>query len=546
MSIGVFPRDPQRERSLVLQWVLLGSLIVIEGALISARFDAAPLEEGVPRWWAGILGQVGVLVPLGIALWTATVLFAGTRLRRELMAAVLADHGCSRWPLLVGHLAAFAVFFYLTAVVFEGSLDDGSALPAVWAVVWLLAGVATLATWALTILPAAVLPTVARRLGPILPVSIAVGIAAWGAGDITASWWDALQHSTLWAVHGLLAPVIPDLIFEPGQHLIGTDQFLIEITQKCAGYEGMGLMAVFLGAYLWLFRQTLRFPHALLLLPIGLCLAWWANVVRIAALVGIGTWASEAIAVGGFHAYSGSILYCSLALGLAYASQRVRFFAADAVPAAAFVRTDATAAYLAPLLALVATGMVTGMFTTDAIDSYYPLRVLVAIGVLWWFHPVYGDLRFTWSWEAAGIGAAVFLLWALLAPTPDPTPGPPWPADLTRGATAAWFGIRLIGAVLIVPLAEELVFRGYLLRRLVDADFRSVGAAQFSWLAVLGSSLLFGVMHERLIAGTLTGMCYAFAFYRRGNLADAVLAHAVTNAVLAIYVLATGHWWLWN
>jgi hypothetical protein len=33
--------------------------------------------------------------------------------------------------------------------------------------------------------------------------------------------------------------------------------------------------------------------------------------------------------------------------------------------------------------------------------------------------------------------------------------------------------------------------------------------------------------------------------YRRGELSDAVAAHAITNALIAAYVLATGAWTLW-
>ena len=96
-----------------------------------------------------------------------------------------------------------------------------------------------------------------------------------------------------------------------------------------------------------------------------------------------------------------------------------------------------------------------------------------------------------------------------------------------------------------VPIAEELAFRGFLYRRLVDADFERVSFRQFTWVAFAVSSVLFGVMHGRWLAGTLAGMCYALVMYRRGELGDAIAAHAITNAMIAAYVLATGHWLLW-
>jgi len=109
-----------------------------------------------------------------------------------------------------------------------------------------------------------------------------------------------------------------------------------------------------------------------------------------------------------------------------------------------------------------------------------------------------------------------------------------------------WVVVRVIGAVVTVPLAEELAFRGYLARRLVAREFERVPLGRFSWLAFLGSSLAFGALHQRFVAGTLAGMLYAVAVYRRGALTDAVVAHAATNALLAFYVLATGSWFLWE
>src|SRR5437773_1568880 len=100
------------------------------------------------------------------------------------------------------------------------------------------------------------------------------------------------------------------------------------------------------------------------------------------------------------------------------------------------------------------------------------------------------------------------------------------PATSNRNPTAAYVAPLL--AIVAAPVAEELAFRGYLTRRLIAADFRSVPLGRFSWLSFVVSSVLFGLMHDRLLAGTLAGMLYALALYRRGELCDPVLAHATT------------------
>ena len=69
---------------------------------------------------------------------------------------------------------------------------------------------------------------------------------------------------------------------------------------------------------------------------------------------------------------------------------------------------------------------------------------------------------------------------------------------------------------------------------------------RFSVVAVVLSSLAFGLLHgERWIVGTVAGLLYAGVYLRRGRIGDAVIAHAVSNAVLAACVLLGGKWFLW-
>jgi hypothetical protein len=56
----------------------------------------------------------------------------------------------------------------------------------------------------------------------------------------------------------------------------------------------------------------------------------------------------------------------------------------------------------------------------------------------------------------------------------------------------------------------------------------------------------FGLLHGRWFAGTLAGMAYAAALYRRGHMGEAVYAHMTTNALIAAYVLRIGRWSMWS
>ena len=145
------------------------------------------------------------------------------------------------------------------------------------------------------------------------------------------------------------------------------------------------------------------------------------------------------------------------------------------------------------------------------------------------------------------LGTAAFAVWVALEGVAIPKldspvtvvdgPGMPEGTWMT-----AWLFFRVVGSVLTVPLAEELAFRGYLTRRLIKAEYWSLPVGIFTWSSFLLSSALFGMLHGRWIAGTLSGMIFAIALYRRHELTDAVVAHATTNALIALFVLtrATG------
>jgi CAAX prenyl protease-like protein len=111
--------------------------------------------------------------------------------------------------------------------------------------------------------------------------------------------------------------------------------------------------------------------------------------------------------------------------------------------------------------------------------------------------------------------------------------------------TSFWILFRIVGAVVVVPIAEELAFRGYLLRKLVAADFEKVPATRFTWFSFVASSVLFGLMHQSWLAGTIAGAAFAMAVYHRGRLSDAVVAHMTANALIAATAIGFGWWDLW-
>jgi exosortase E/protease (VPEID-CTERM system) len=308
------------------------------------------------------------------------------------------------------------------------------------------------------------------------------------------------------------------------------------------------LISAFIAAYLWIYRSDYRFPAALVLLPVGIASSWLLNAVRITALIIIGQW-DERAAVTGFHTVAGWIFLNLSAFGLVCASRRVRWIThideADKHHER-FAAPNPGTPYLMPLLLAISAAMLTSPFAVG-FDLSYPIKVILPAIAIWWYRDRIGATLLGFSWAGIAAGAVCFLLWIALA-TPDHAADATFAAHLYSLPTlmlGGWILFRIAGAVVTVPLAEELAFRGYLMRKVIAPGFESVPFDRFTWPSFIISSVAFGALHQSWIAGVIAGGLFAIAIYYRGRLADAITAHATANALLAVYVMATGSWSLW-
>ena len=114
---------------------------------------------------------------------------------------------------------------------------------------------------------------------------------------------------------------------------------------------------------------------------------------------------------------------------------------------------------------------------SSGFDRLYAFRVLAMAGVLWYFRKTYAGWRWTWNWGAFALGVVVFAVWMALEPSSKSTSEDVLATGLLSmptGWTVIWLIFRIVGSVVTVPLAEELAFRGYLMRRLIATDFEAV------------------------------------------------------------------------
>ena len=104
---------------------------------------------------------------------------------------------------------------------------------------------------------------------------------------------------------------------------------------------------------------------------------------------------------------------------------------------------------------------------------------------------------------------------------------------------------KLLGSAFVIAAAEELFFRGFLYRWLRKSDFLSIPLvrydAQIFWAVVV----VFGLEHDRWLAGMMAGAVYGWLVLRTGRLMPSVVAHAVTNLVLGLYVIVSHQYGFW-
>jgi len=546
---------PVTSKRLAIRWMVLLAIMAFELIVITARYEVPLLSVNNANWSAWLFHFSKEIWSLSLWIFCACFLIVSPRLK-VILGNLQEQSSDYRWLVwLAFHILAFIAFAIITALIFETPTNP-TRLSAPWFTGWFALASATLRLWLLALAPGRFWLRLIRQEQMSLLLGCLLGLCAWMLIGMLVrqeaplgqkEFWNSLAVPTLQLVHSLLGWVYSDLVYQPERFLLGTADFQVEISYACSGIEGISLITVFLAIYLWLFRKELRFPQAFWLFPLGIITVWLANALRIAILVVIGASFSSEIAAWGFHRQAGWIAFTLIALGAIALSNRLQFFAATQPDVPVRTAKPLAAALLVPFLVLMAVSMVSSAFSSG-FDTLYPLRVVAIVIALYYFRKAYAGLDWRWTWHAPAIGGAVFIIWILLEPDIDSskTALSQGLAELTSGSAAAWLVFRVLGSVITVPLAEELAFRGYLIRKLIAKDFENVPLVQFSWFSFMLTSVLFGLLHERWIAGTLAGMCYALALYRRGQISDAVIAHMTTNALIAIFVLTQARWSLWS
>lgn len=210
-----------------------------------------------------------------------------------------------------------------------------------------------------------------------------------------------------------------------------------------------------------------------------------------------------------------------------------------------------TALRVAPFVLFVMFTALQGRFGVESAFYLYGAKTLVGAGLLWLIWPLVGEMRWAWSARAVGVGIAVFVLWVGIDPWYPhlDASAVPWNPFKTfgEGSALAWglVMLRWVGSTLVVPPLEEVFYRSWLYRYVESARFHELPLRFLGWRAFLVSSVVFGLAHNEWLAGILCGMAYQWLVVKRGDLGEAMTAHAVTNFLLGGWVLWRGAWNFW-
>jgi CAAX prenyl protease-like protein len=221
-------------------------------------------------------------------------------------------------------------------------------------------------------------------------------------------------------------------------------------------------------------------------------------------------------------------------------------------------RTKVTA-FVAPMAAFIALlglksalGSRRGGFWFEHAEYWiFPLQTVVCGALVWRFWRAYELRRPRQFGFGVAIGVVVFVLWILPQMAlgfPPRTDG--FNPDLFIAQPILYWPtviFRFLRLMVVVPLVEEIFWRGFLLRYLISERFNEVPFGRFSWLSFLAVTVAFTLSHSMpdWAAAAVTGALYNWVAYRTKSLATCVITHAVTNGLLGAWIIWTKQWGFW-
>lgn len=524
------------------------TLLAAEMLLLSNLVDAQTLPQtGV---LSAILAEAGNLLKWVVVALGILALMLAKDFQARVSGLLQGDVVKPLTVTLPVHLLFFGLFATVTYYYFG---DHAAAAPdsrgEQWlGLLWLLLTVPVVFSWLALISDLRSWAVFAREEKIALLVSVGGGAVVLALGIVAQQLWESMADITMRASSWGLALFYDDLLIDTEKKYLGVSGFWVEIAPECSGIEGMVLALAVTLVYLFLSRDFLRFPHSFVLLPLAVLLAAVLNIVRVVALIIIGAEVSVDIAVGGFHSVGGWISSVLVALLIVFVftkwgwiQRKDKQQVGAEYPLAA--DADLAQAILLPFIVFLGMTLFSGIFAQD-FDYYYPIKVFVTLAFVAFFWKRYQFVYSGRILEATGIGFVVAVIWVLMIPGDAEANTKVSEAlfSMPVWMLVGWAVFRLLGFLVMAPILEELVFRGYLISRFSGQEIDNVRKPEFSIIALVLTSVLFGFLHSEWLAGVVAGLLFALVRYRSASIFPCIVAHAVANLAVSIWAIYTANW----
>lgn len=201
-----------------------------------------------------------------------------------------------------------------------------------------------------------------------------------------------------------------------------------------------------------------------------------------------------------------------------------------------------------------------GVWFEDFYVHSYVARALIVPVLLIWLWPKFAKIRWDYWWLGIIVGVVGIVQWIGVEMLVWNIPN--WPtkpeaddgfnpykyfAEAPAWMLGGWLVIRIFTAVVTVSIMEELFWRDYLWRTLIaPADIKLAKVGEYHPMALFLLPVFFAFVHMGWATTSVVwGLMIGGLLVTTRSLGACIIAHSVTNLLLAAYVLYTEQWYWW-
>lgn len=197
--------------------------------------------------------------------------------------------------------------------------------------------------------------------------------------------------------------------------------------------------------------------------------------------------------------------------------------------------------------------------------QWYVLKIAVVALSMLAFLPLYRDLGWRLDVETIVFGLLGATLWigicrlgwneslgrllglGSLLPLGERPGFDPWTSIASQDVWRSVFlGVRFLGLALIIPIIEEVFLRGFLIRFVESGDWNRLRVDELGPKAYLAATAYGVVAHpSEWLAALVWFSLISLLMWRTKRISSCIVAHAITNLLLGLYVVLWQDWQWW-